>query len=79
MSKKLIPLSSLPIGNKAVISKTIYNNTESRRMLDLGIIEGTAITPLYKSPFGNPTAYFIRGGIFALRNEIAKNIFVKRL
>ena len=64
MRKKTIPLSSLPIGNKAVISKTTYSDIESRRMLDLGIIEGTYITPLYKSPFGNPTAYLIRGGIY---------------
>lgn len=79
MSKKVIPLSSLPIGKKAIVYKTDYQNIESRRMLDLGIIEGTQITPLYKSPFGNPTAYSIRGGVFALREETAKNIFVKRL
>lgn len=77
--KKNIPLSSLPIGEKAVVSETNYNNTETRRMLDLGIIEGTPITPLYKSPFGNPIAYSIRGGIFALRNETAKKIFVKKV
>lgn len=77
--KKLIPLSSLPIGKKAIISKTTYSDIESRRMLDLGIIENTSITPLYKSPFGNPTAYLIRGGVFALRKETAKNILVKCL
>ena len=79
MSKKLIPLSSLPLGKKAIIYKTKHLNSESRRMLDLGIIEGTYITPLYKSPFGNPTAYLIRGGVFALREETAKNILVKKM
>ena len=79
MKKKIIPLSSLPIGNKAIISKTTYSDIESRRMLDLGIIEGTHVIPLYKSPFGNPTAYLIRGGVLALRKETAKNILVKRL
>ena len=77
--KKFIPLSSLPVGNKAIVYKTTYQNNEMRRMLDLGIIEGTCITSLYKSPFGNPTAYLIRGGIFALREETAKNILVKHL
>jgi len=79
VKKKLIPLSSLAIGKKAIISKTTYSDLESRRMLDLGIIEGTHIIPLYKNPFGNPTAYSIRGGVFALREETAKNILVKRV
>lgn len=79
MSKKLIPLSSLPIGKKAIICRTKHLTSEARRMLDLGIIKGTYITPLYKSPFGNPTAYSIRGGIFALREETAKNILVRKV
>ena len=79
MKKKLIPLSSLPIGKKGIIFKTTFSDIESRRMLDLGIIEGTHIIPLYKSPFGNPTAYSIRGGVFALREETAKNILVKKI
>jgi len=79
LSKKIIPLSSLPIGKKAIVYKTNYLDSESHKMLDLGILEGTHITPLYKSPFGNPTAYSIRGGIFALRDETAKNILVKYL
>lgn len=77
MKKKLIPLSSVPIGKKSIILKTTLLDSELRRMFDLGIIEGSYITPLYRSPFGNPTAYLIRGGVFALRDETAKNILVK--
>ena len=46
-------------------------------MLDLGIINNTNIEVLQKSPYGDPTAYFIRGAVIALRDEDAKKIIVK--
>ena len=50
--------------------------TMRRRLLDLGIIEGTEIKPLYKSPSGNPTAYQVRGTVIALRSDISGKIMV---
>jgi len=50
---------------------------DRQRLADIGIIEGTLIEVLYKSPFGNPVAYFIRGTVFALRNETAEKIIVE--
>lgn len=48
-----------------------------RRLLDLGIIEGTIIKPLFDSPLGNPRAYLIRGTIIAIRESEAKLISVE--
>jgi ferrous iron transport protein A len=45
-------------------------------MLDLGVIAGTEIEPLYKSPSGNPVAYFVRGAVVALRNDVSDKIIV---
>ncbi len=45
-----------------------------RRILDLGIIEGTKIKPVLKSPLGDPTAYEVRGTLISLRKEDSKNI-----
>jgi ferrous iron transport protein A len=45
-------------------------------MLDLGIIDGTEIEPLYKSPSGNPIAYLIRGAVIALRSDVSCGIMV---
>lgn len=53
------------------------NNFDEQRLSDLGIIAGTEIESLYKSPFGNPAAYLIRGTVFALRNETAEKIIMK--
>ena len=50
-----------------------------RRFLDLGIIEGTNIEVLYRSPFGDPTAYLIRGAVIAIRDEEGEFIEVKEM
>ena len=47
-----------------------------RRFSDLGIINGTNIEVLYRSPFGDPTAYLIRGAIIAMREEESGKINV---
>ncbi|MCR4943928.1 MAG: ferrous iron transport protein A [Clostridium sp.] len=47
-----------------------------RRFFDLGIIEGTKIEVLYRSPFGDPTAYLIRGTVIAIREEDSEKISV---
>ncbi len=47
-----------------------------RRFFDLGIIEGTVIEVLYRSPFGDPTAYLIRGAVIAMRKEESEMINV---
>lgn len=48
-----------------------------RRLLDLGIINKTKITPILKSPSGDPTAYEIRGTLLAIRKEDAKQILIR--
>ncbi len=47
-------------------------------MLDLGLVNGTPVEALQKSPSGDPTAYFIRGAVIALRSEDAGKILVER-
>ena len=57
--------------------KTLYTTGSMRRRLqDLGIVEGTTIECLQKSPSGDPIAYKIRGTIIALRSEDANKIII---
>ncbi len=49
-----------------------------RRLMDLGILPGTAIHAEMKSPSGDPTAYRIRGATVALRREQADHIQINR-
>ncbi len=57
--------------------KTLYTTGSMRRRLqDLGIVEGTTIECLQKSPSGDPVAYKIRGTVIALRSEDANKIII---
>lgn len=76
MKNAQIPLNKLPIGRKANVASLKVDGAARRRMLDLGIIDGTEIEPLYKSPSGNPVAYLIRGAVIALRSDISDKIIV---
>ena len=79
MDNNQIPLIQLQIGQKANVEKLTADGITRRRLLDLGIIDGTEIEPLYKSPSGNPVAYLIRGAVIALRSDVSKNILVSVL
>ena len=73
---KIISLDTLPINFDAKISKINCNENLKRRLLDLGLINGTKIKAILKSPLGNPIAYKIRGSTIALRKEDSKLITV---
>lgn len=47
-----------------------------RRLSDIGLIPDTKVTCAFKSPWGDPSAYFIRGALIALRAEDAHTITV---
>jgi len=72
-------LSELKAGETAKITGISNDkNIDRQRLSDLGIVEGTRIESLYRSPFGNPAAYLVRGTVFALRNETAAKITVEK-
>ncbi|MDH5590517.1 MAG: FeoA domain-containing protein, partial [Gemmatimonadota bacterium] len=45
--------------------------TQRRRLLDLGVVKGTVITPELVGASGDPVAYRIRGALVALRGDQA--------
>ena len=70
-------LNHLPIGQKGRVLSLVSNGKERRRMLDLGLVQGTTIEALQKSPSGDPVAYFIRGAVIALRQEDAQKVMIE--
>lgn len=71
-----IHLNTLPINTSGKVVTLNCNGSIRRRLLDLGIVKGTIITPVLKSPSGDPTAFLIRGSTIALRKEDAELIEV---
>lgn len=70
-------LSELNIGEKGKIISLDEELTMKRRLFDIGLIPGTQIECILKSPFKDPIAYFLRGTLIALRKKNAKNILVE--
>ncbi len=74
MSEK--SLNELKMGEIGKISKIIGEETIKRRLLDLGLIEGTKIKAVLISPSGDPRAFEFRGSLIAIRKEDGINIKV---
>lgn len=70
-------LNEIKLNEKAIIKKVECQGNIKRRLLDLGFIKGTEITPVLISPSKDPRAFYIRGSTIALRKEDAKNVLVK--
>ena len=79
MSHICIPLAALPLGRKATVQSLTSAGPARRRMLDLGLIAGTEVEALQRSPSGDPVAYQFRGAVIALRSEEASKILVEAI
>lgn len=69
-------LCDLNIGDKAKVSELSLDGAIRRRLMDIGLIEGTNVKCVLKSPLGDPKAYEIRGAVIAIRNEDAEKIYI---
>ncbi|MDD7284352.1 MAG: FeoA family protein [Firmicutes bacterium] len=70
----MLCLNQLKPGEEAVVTSI---SGENRRLRDLGLIEGTKVKCVLKSPLGDPAAYKIRGAVIAIRREDAADIKVE--
>ena len=77
MFSNIITLDKLPLKQKSIILELNCNLSIKKRLLDLGLIPGTYITPVLKSPFGEPTAFEFRNTIISIRNTDSSLIKVK--
>ena len=79
MKQKISKLSSLGIGDSALISQLTCTGEIKRRMMDLGIVPGTKISVLHRSPCGDPEAYSVLGAVIAIRACDADKILTTAL
>lgn len=75
---ELLALNLLPEGQSAYVTDIRTEPSMRRRLADLGLIRGTRVTCLCRSPAGDPTAYLIRGAVIALRKRDAARVQVER-
>jgi len=70
-------LSDLRPGQRATVRSLRATGAMRRRLLDLGLIEGTALECLGRSPGGDPSAFLIRGAVIAIRSQDAKDVLLR--
>ena len=69
-------LAQLKQGDSAVVCKLTSTGGIRRRLQDIGLIPGTKVECIHKSPLGDPSAFLIRGSVIALRCEDSSMIIV---
>lgn len=74
-----VSLNLLAEGESAYVIQLDHTGSLQQRLTDLGLIQGTRVTCLYRSPAGDPAAYLIRGAVIALRRQDASHIQVSPL
>ncbi len=77
MNKNICTLSDIKLDETAKVTALKISGSMRRRLQDIGLIEGTKVECVLKSPHGDPSAYRIRGAVIALRKDDAKDIYVK--
>ena len=73
-------LSSLKLGEQAEIMgiSPYCRGQQRRRLMDLGIVPGSPITAVMKSPSGDPVGYRVMGTNIGIRKQHADHIFINR-
>lgn len=64
-------------GTSAKVIGLMNEGSMRRRLQDIGLIEGTPVLCLQRSPSGDPIAYLIRGAVIALREEDSSKVLVE--
>lgn len=69
-------IRDLSPGQHGVIRRMLNTGSMRRRLLDIGMIEGTRIECVGRSPAGDPMAYLIRGAVIAIRGEDGSGVVI---
>ena len=69
-------LNELAPGEHAVVRGLYAHGTMRRRLLDIGLTEGTRVQCVGRSPLGDPCAYLVRGAVIAIRSCDGQDILI---
>lgn len=73
----MVSLDELQPGEKAVVRHISPACLLRKRLMDLGLMDGTQIDCLHKARSGDPIAYDIRGAVIALRRRDIHDIEIE--
>lgn len=67
-------LDQLNPGENAIIAQVVGEGPFRRRLLELGLVDGTPIVRQGQAPLGDPLTYRVRGAVLALRRTDASRV-----
>lgn len=71
------PLSSLPIGSRATVLELHLPPAARARLMEMGLLAGTAVELVRFAPLGDPVEIKVRGYNLSLRKHEAELIRVR--
>ncbi len=72
---RLMPTAAtLEVGQSGVVSTVEGTDTTTLRLLEMGLVEGTAITLIRRAPTGDPLQFRVRGFHLSLRTSEAHRV-----
>lgn len=74
---KIHTLDDIAVGERAVVKELETEGAMRRRLLDIGLCEGTTVECVGRSPMGDPSAYLIRGAVIAIRARDCRSVIVR--
>lgn len=77
IKRKTVSLDRLNPGEKGRIGEMRLETKTSQKLEDMGLIQGRTVECAYRSPWGDPTAYYVMGTLIAIRGKEARNIKVE--
>lgn len=69
-------LCDIAYGESAIIKSVLLEGSISRRLYDMGFIEGTDIECVGRSLFGGMSAFLVRGAVYAIRTGECEKILI---
>jgi ferrous iron transport protein A len=76
MSAAATPLTSLEVGQRAVVAEIKIAAEQRGRLLEMGVLVGTSIELVRFAPLGDPVEIKVRGYNLSLRKHEAEQILV---
>ena len=74
---RLFSLCDVKIGETAVVEQIQVHGSMRRRLLDIGLVQGTRVECIGRSPMGDPSAFLIRGAVIAIRSSDSCGVLVR--
>ncbi len=70
-------LTELKRGESAILDRLDLPEDDARRLMELGFLPGTAVTPGHSAPGGDPRVFRVDGTEVALRRETAARLYLR--